>query len=632
MGTLALILGTAVLYFPVGTYEFVDYDDLDYVVQNPHVRDGWSLEELTWLSTHAHASNWHPLTWMSHMLDVQSFGLEAGGHHLVSVAFHALNGALLFLLLVSATGRGWASLFAALFFAVHPLRVESVAWISERKDVLSGTFWMLALFLYTRHARKPSALRMAAVVSVFLLAMAAKPMVVSLPLILLLWDIWPTGRWNPFGDPTLARNASTTRSILLEKVPLFALALGLSWVTFAVQSQSGATNRFEDLPLDIRCLNALAAFGAYLYQTFLPLDLAVFYPHAVVTSDSPRAALAFPASISVAVYAGLFMIAWRIRRRSPVLLVGLCWMVISLVPVIGIIQVGSQAHADRYTYLPTIGVGIALAFLAGDAVASRPNWRKPLAAASILVLALLGLSTRAQIRHWSDTEALFQHALDATSRNYTAHAELGRIYRQAGDEKRARNHLREALRIHPNFGEALSQLGQLHLARENYARARQLFERARLVRPRNPHALLDLGVLELSEGKLEPAEKAFLGVLELAPLDTSALFNLGCLEQSRRDFEAAEAYYRQALEEDPGHGDALNNLGDLLLMRNAFDEAVAVFDRLVRLESDDATVHFNLGKAHQAAGDGQRARDAFAEALKIDPHFEPAQRALEKRE
>ncbi len=617
---IALVLGTYFLFAPTTEFDFIDYDDIDYVVANPHVNGGWDPGEVVWVWTHSHASNWHPLTWMSHMLDVELFGLEAAGHHRVNVLLHALNAVLLFALLLRATGQRTAALLVAAFFALHPLRVESVAWIAERKDLLSGFFWFVTLYAYQRYSERPDLRRMLQVVLAFALGLASKPMVVTLPLVLMLWDVWP-GRRTPL-DVRLCK--------LREKLPLFLLALVLALATLTVQTTSGATNRFEDISIVERVVNGMAAYGAYLYQSFVPTHLAVFYPHAVATSDAPFAALALPAALSFLTYGLWFAIGWKLREKAPAVLIGFAWMVITALPIIGIIQVGSQAHADRYTYLPTIGIGIALVYGAAYWLESHIPLRKPIGIAAGVALLPLGYLTLRQIEHWRDTDALFEHALEVTENNYTAHAVLGQQHQARNDNAAAKKHFQAALRIHPNFGEALSNLGLCHLAEGNYPRARALFERALVVRPNDHLALLNRGVLELLEGDNAAAEEDFQRVLTLSPREPDALFNLGYLEQARNDFDMAEVYYLKTLEQLPDHGDALNNLGELRLRMRSYPEAIEMFLRLSHLEPDDPAVHFNLGKAYQAAGQLEAARRAFEEALSRDPQFAPARQALEQ--
>ena len=418
-GVLALL--TVLTFLPSLGNDYVLLDDPLYVTGNPEVRQGITREGLAWALTANVANNWHPLTVLSHMLDVEVFGLAPAGHHLTSLLLHLANVLLLFAALHRMTAAAFRSALVAALFAVHPTRVESVAWIAERKDVLSGLFWMLALLAYVHYARRPSLGRYLLVALAMALGLAAKPMLVTLPCVLLLLDLWPLGRRG-------------LRRLILEKIPLFALSAASCAATLSYQETSLAP--LEALPWDLRFSNAVVSYATYLGKAFLPRDLAVFYP--------------FPAEIPVWKAAGaaalLLLLTglalWR-ARRSPWLLVGWLWFLGTLVPVIGLVQVGRQAMADRYTYLPFIGLFLAMVWGAAELVERRDVFRPVLGALS--VLAILGLAgmTRAQVRHWQDSVALFRHALAATGDNHLARRGLAKAL--AAQKEGAHGHaVREA--------------------------------------------------------------------------------------------------------------------------------------------------------------------------------------------
>ncbi len=518
--SLALAAAVLALYVPLRGHGFLGFDDDVYITENPHVRQGISWPEIRWVFGHAHAANYHPLTWVSHMLDVQLFGLDPGAHHLVSAFLHAANAVLCFLALRALTRQIWPALLAAAFFALHPLRVESVAWASERKDVLCATFALLTILSYARYARAPALGRYLLVCLSCALALLAKPMAVTLPLVLLLLDFWPLGRLG----------ARRWRGPWLEKLPLFALAALAAVVTLLAQRAGGATSDDKTIPLDLRALNAVAACGAYLAKTLWPAQLAAFYPHPAIVEVDPRRALLLPALASAGLLLVLGFLSIRGRRSRPFLLAGGLWFLVMLLPVIGLIQVGTQAYADRYTYLPSIGLCIAACWLGADAAARWPLLRPWLALSTSALITLCALQTARQIPVWKDGETLYRHALEVTAKNYTAHNNLGAIYLQEGKLEPAETHLREALGIRPD----------LHIARNN------------------------LGLILARRGELEEARREFETAVRCAPRYGEGHNNLAVtLERLGRDGEAAE-HYRRALQVEPPAPHIANNLALLL--------------------------------------------------------------------
>jgi tetratricopeptide (TPR) repeat protein len=458
---LALVLG---LYWRTAQHGFVAYDDPLYVSENPLVARGLTLEGLRWAFAFQ-AGNWHPLTWLSHMLDAELFGLEPGAHHLVSAALHALNTALLFLLVRRLTGAGWSALFAAALFTLHPLRAESVAWASERKDVLSGTFWLLALLAYERYARQGGARRYALVGVCLALGLLAKSMLVTLPLVLLLLDVWPLARCGP----------ETRAALLREKLPFLALALAAGSATLWIQQSEGAVGTLHSLSLAERTSNACLTYWIYLAKTLVPAGLACFVPHPVVVT--PREELArvlfWPGLLAFVALVAVTALAFLQRRARPHLLLGWTWYLVAAAPVIGFVQVGQQAYADRYTYLPMIGPALALAFELRALAARRPRLRPMLAGGCALVLAALVPLSARQIDTWHDSRTLFTHALAVTGHNYLAGTFLGEVERRKGELEAARAHLEQALvdnKFHVpamlELGLTLTELGDLSGARK----------------------------------------------------------------------------------------------------------------------------------------------------------------------
>ena len=422
---------------------FINYDDPGYVTDNRQVLAGLSWSTAAWALTATQSANWHPLTWISHLADVSFFGLDPAGHHAVSLGLHAANAAMLFLLLRWLTGALWPSALAAALFAVHPLRVESVAWVAERKDVLSAFFWIATMAAYRRYLAVPTPARYVVVVIAFALGLAAKPMLVTLPLALLLLDYWPLGRLR----------AGTVRRQFLEKTPLLALSTASCIVTYVAQAKGGAVASGAGLSITGRFANAILAYTSYLRQTFWPRGLSVFYPLSTETGRGREVALAMLLLIAISGFA-----LWRLRR-TPAVAVGWCWYLGTLVPVIGLVQVGLQARADRYTYIPSIGLSFAVAWGLWAAAGRGRAGKAWLAAGSCAVLLALSLATRAQVEFWQDSTTLFRHALAVAPESVPANNNLGLALAEQGDVAGAIRHFRKSLAIEPTHAQARYNLG-----------------------------------------------------------------------------------------------------------------------------------------------------------------------------
>jgi tetratricopeptide (TPR) repeat protein len=567
---------TWLVYAQTLHHEFVNYDDDQYVYENPRVIGGITRDAVVWAFTHTHLYNWHPLTWISHMLDVEIYGLHAGGHHLTSVLLHAVAAILLFLVLRQMTARVWRSAFVAALFAVHPLHVESVAWIAERKDVLSGAFFMLTIGAYVRYTRRPpSRARYLAVLGLFGLGLASKPMLVTLPIVLLLLDYWPLGRLSPTRSDApsqpVVRLGSTAlpRRVLVEKIPLLTLSLLSSIAT--VVAQGGAIQPFERLSLPSRLANAVVSFATYLGQTLVPVGLSVLYPYP--PSQSPwKVALA--AILVVALSAGAF----ALRRRRPYLLVGWLWYLVVLVPVIGLVQVGVQAHADRYTYLPQIGLCILVTWATAEASAAWRARRAVLGGLAALVIAASIAVANAQAAYWRTGETLWTHALAHTAGNAIAHANLGAEFARSGRVADAVAHFQRALEINPRYAEAHNNLG--------------------------------LAAFQL--GRADEALAHYQQALESNPQLLRAHYNLGnALLQSGRMQEAITAY-EQALRIEPAYAEVHNNLAIALLATGRGGDAIAHLEAALAIQPDYADAVHNLAWAlatapETALRDGPRA-------------------------
>lgn len=497
-------------------HEFINYDDNDYVLKNAQVARGLTFEGLAWAFTHVHSSNWHPFTWISHMLDCQLFGLNPRGHHFTNVLLHAATAILLFLVLWQMTNTFWPSAFVAAVFAIHPLRVESVAWIAERKDVLSGLFFVLTLGAYTRYARAAWSLsRYGLVLLLFAAGLMCKPMLVTTPFVLLLLDYWPLGRFHVLQN----RRAEhlTTRRLIVEKLPLFALAFASCAITLFAQKDS--MQPVARLSLFPRLSNAVISYTDYLRQMFWPLDLAVLYPWEKVRLSPLNTAL------SIGILAGISIVVFLLCRRRY-LVTGWLWYLIMLGPVIGIIQVGNQARADRYTYLPQIGLYLALTWAMAELTTAWRYRRAFLTSLSGAILAILAFTAHTQASYWRDSEALWSHALRCTTDNIIAEGNLGQACYTKGKTREAMIYLQNSLRIAPNQAPIHSSLGVFYLEMGRMTESLAHLQRALEIEPKFADAHFNLGNTYLQMGRTKEAIAEYQMALDLDPNDTQALNNM----------------------------------------------------------------------------------------------------------
>jgi len=508
----------AIIWFVFGQtlrHEFVNFDDTTYVLENPQVARGLTTDGIAWAFTHVHGSNWHPVTWLSHMLDSQLYGLTPKGHHLSNVLLHIATAIMLFLVLRHMTGALWRSAFVAAIFAIHPLHVESVAWVAERKDVLSGLFFMLTIAAYVRYARRPwSPYRYGLVVLLFAVGLMCKPMLVTLPFVLLLLDYWPLNRFPAASD----RSGSifqVPRKLILEKLPLLALAIASGAATILAQKDSLQT--LAGIPLPMRIGNAFAASAAYLRQMFWPVDLAVLYPF----TDRDLAVLG---TGSFVLLAGISAVVLVLRRRRY-LVTGWFWYLVMLGPVLGILQVGNQARADRYTYLPQIGLYLALTWLAAD---FSVRWRHRRLFLSILALVILGALTfaaRTQASYWQNSQSLWTHTIACTSDNAIAHTNLAEAFFKKGRLNEAIEQSQKALQIDPNQAVARSALGLALLQKGRLAEAEAQLRRAVEITPAST-GYSNLGVALLQLGRVKDALANYNRALEMDPDNIEAQNNM----------------------------------------------------------------------------------------------------------
>jgi Tfp pilus assembly protein PilF len=585
--SLILFVATLALYFPALDSAFVNYDDPAYVTANAHVLQGLSWNNFVWAWTATVEANWHPLAWISHMADVQMFGANPRGHHVVSVVLHAFNVVLLFFVLRRATGRLLASAVVASLFAVHPLNVECVAWVAERKSLLSMFFLLLALAAYGWYARKRSLGRYVTVALLFALGLAAKPMIVTLPLLLLLWDYLPLRR---LGSDSEAQKA-TFFQLALEKIPLFALSAASCFVTLYAQRAGGALGNIELLPLSQRVANAIYSYCAYLVKGIWPTGLAVFYPH-------PEGSLAvWKVLIAALLLFAITALAWRYHEGHRYLLAGWLWYLVAMVPMIGVVQVGRQAMADRYAYLPFIGLFVIIVW--GGAELFARLRLSSFAAGAITTALLIVYASMAflQINYWHSSVTLFSHALAVTSRNGIAE---------------------------DNLGTALMEMGRPDLAQPHFEAAAEFI-------PQLSTAHYNLGVLEQQQNHADAARREYEFAIQYTSDATEAAqahSNLGFLLLEQNDFKAATEQFSAALRVNPDKQNSLLGRGIAEYRMSNLDAAISDLTHAAQI-APLAQADYWLGRTLEDKGQKEASANAYAAALQLSPSMSEAQQRLD---
>jgi tetratricopeptide (TPR) repeat protein len=640
---------TLIAYWPVLDNDFINLDDHEYISKNPNVESGLTWTNVKWSFQAGYSANWHPLTWMSHMLDVQLFGLDPRWHHLVNLLFHLANTLLLFLLVQGLTRMAWRSALVAALFAVHPLHVESVAWAAERKDVLSTFFFLLTLGAYARYAQKrsrvePSSLRFAAprgressagddglaldprrwtldyflALFFFALGLMSKPMLVTVPFVLLLLDFWPLQRIK-LNDKSAC--LKSFRPLLWEKVPFFILSLASSWVTFVAQVRGHAVSPVANLPLDIRCANAAVSCLKYLSQTFWPVNLAIFYPY-------PRADNSWDdwqITGAVVVLAAVSLFTLFCIKRAPWFATGWFWFLGTLVPVIGIVQAGRQAMADRYTYIPLIGVFLCLVWAgAGFFTACRFNEKIPAAIGAVVVLAC-AVATHQQVRYWRDTFTVANHALAVTVNNLIAEDMLGQELGEQGKYEAAVEHLRAAIAANPQSSMAqydlavvLTQSADAQAMAGRLEEAVRTYQSAVQVKPIVQN-LNNLGLVLVQLGRYEEAIEQYNEALKLQPDSAAVHFNLAAALAGENKMAGAEAHFAETLRLSPDPLRTLIGFGRILAGQGKLAGAGAKFREAVRLYPTNAEADLELGVNLRLSGQTNEAAKFFSAALQLEP-------------
>ncbi len=594
-------------------YDFVNYDDNVYVYGNPVVQKGLTWEGFRWALSYGNIGHWHPLTWLSHMLDCQIYGLNAGGHHLTNVLLHTATVILLFLVLRQMTGSLWRSAFVAAVFAIHPLRVESVAWVAERKDVLSVFFFMLTLGAYVRYVRHPpSTIRYGMVVLFFALGLLSKNMLVTLPFVLLLLDYWPLNRLSDSSPRLLLRRVA-------EKVPLFMLMVGSCVVTFLVPEKVSSDLH---LPFGLQMENAVVSYVTYLGQMIYPSSLACLYPNP--TNYLPLWQVAGALGLLLAISGTI----WRFHKQHPWLIVGWLWYLGTMIPVIGIVQISYYAHADRYTYLPQIGLYLLLTWAAADLCAGWQHRRAVLGSLSTAILVALICCAHTQVSYWRNSELLWTHTLACTSDNFVGHTILGTAFLQQGKINEAISHFQKALQINPDYADAHYNLGNALLQKGDVDEAIAQYQRALQIHPDYVEASYNLGNALLQKGDAEAAVAQYQRVLQFNPDNADAQNNLGSALLRKGNVDEAIAHFRRALQANPDDTQACINLGNTLLQKGDVNGAIIQYQRALQINPDSLEAHINLGDILLQQNNMDEAIAHFQKALQINPNNAEVQNNL----
>jgi protein O-mannosyl-transferase len=567
---LVLILSTLLVFWQVHNFTFVNYDDNDYVYENPHVLNGLTPDGIIWAFTTNHSSNWHPLTWLSLMLDCQLFGTNPGRMHLINLLLHLANTLLLFAIFRKMTGALWPSAFVAAAFAIHPMHVESVAWIAERKDVLSTLFLLLILAAYVGYVRRHGMARYVLTILLFALGLLAKPMLVTLPFLLLLLDYWPLERIRMHRAEDASQKTSAVR-LIIEKIPFIVLSVVSSVITFLVQLRSSAMIKIDTLPLEDRVANAFLSYTRYTGKLFWPQNLSVFYPFDVGSFVFWQMVMCVLLLLAVSVFVIRF---GRDRKYLPV---GWFWFVITLVPVIGLVQVGFQAFADRYTYIPYIGLFIMAAWGLPELLSKWPQRKIVLGLSMVIVLTTLGICTHKQVSFWNNSFTLFSHAIEVTRNNHVVYNNLGVAYNSVGRYQDAIEAYKQAIKLKPDYAEAHYNYGVACGALGRYQDAIEAYKQAIKIRPNGAAAYINLGVAYNTLGRYQDAIEA----------------------------------YKQAIKIKPDYADSHFNLGVACYNLGRYQDAVEAYKLAIKIQPDIAMTHYALGVAYLGAGDKNSALEQY---------------------
>jgi len=562
---LLLIMATFAVYYQVHNYGFIELDDNQYFTENRYVRGGFTIEGITWSFRNTTVGMWIPLVWISYMAGSQVYGVSSGWHHLTNVFLHLSNIILLFLIFRKLTGGFWKSAFVAALFALHPLHVESVVWITERKDVLSTFFFLLTIWMYSRYVEQPRPTRYLIAILFFALGLMAKPMLVTMPFILILLDFWPLDRFKsePSASHDSTKESSRPLHLVLEKIPFLILAIVASTVTLIAHNKVGGMDSLDVLPFDVRITNALVSYVTYMGKMIWPTKLAVLYPH-------PGMATWRQVIGSSALLAGISWLAIKNVRHRPYLIVGWLWYLGTLVPVIGLAQAGTQAIADRFVYVPFIGLYLSIAWGFPELVTKLPHRKIWLGTLAAILLSILTVVTWKQVQYWKNGITLFKHTLKHTSNNYRIHNALGAELSKQGRTEEAIDHFLHALRIKPDFERAHSNLGAALYSKGRTEEAIDHYLQALRIKPDDVNTHNNLGFILYNQGRITKAIDHYLQALRLKPDFEKAHNNLGVALIRTGNIKGAISCFQEAVRINPEYVNAKNNLkkGMMMLQQN----------------------------------------------------------------
>ena len=612
-----LIAANLAVYWKIKNHEFINYDDGLYVTENSHVQAGLTFKNIKWAFTTGHAANWHPVTWLSHMLDIELYGLNPMGHHWMNLQIHIINSILLFFVLKIMTGAMWRSAFVAALFALHPLHVESVAWVSERKDVLSTFFWILSMWAYTRYVKTPGKKNYFLLILFFILGLMAKPMLVTLPFVLLLLDFWPLSRFQATTKGHYNFSYKAIASLVWEKSPLFLLTTVFILVTFFVQQKGGAVKSLEAFPLTLRFANALFAYLSYLGKTIWPQNLALIYSYPSI-SIFLQIISSLPALICISV------LVIKIARAFPYLATGWLWYLGTLVPVIGLVQIGYQSMADRYTYIPLIGIFIIFSWGMQDIFSRRQNKKILLALIASITITSFMVCTWFQVCYWQNSSVLLKHTINVTHNNSMAHYVFGLALEQQGKLDEAVLQYNEALYIKPEFARAHNVLGAAFLRDGKLKKAIYHFNEAVNINPNYAKAHNNLAIALLTKGKFEEAVFHYKKALKINPKDEYTRKNLANFLSNQGRIDEALEHYNKALVINPEDWDAHCKLGGILAKQGKFNEAIRHFAEAIRINPDYAPAYNEMGIILAQKGKLQKSNDFFSKAIQLKPDYQEA--------
>ena len=633
---ICVLLGVLILavYWEVQYHEFVNYDDGRYITENKHIRD-FSKENLIWAFTSSYAANWHPITWLSHMLDIRLYGLNPKGHHLTSLVLHIANSLLLFLVFARMTGSIWRSCFVASIFAFHPINIESVAWAAERKNVLSTFFWLLTMWAYVHYLQKRNLARYSTVVLFFAIGLMSKAMLVTLPFVLLLLDYWPLKRFEIthlkriFSGDTKNQIEYKQKllNLIFEKIPLLFLVVGSCIVTLSAQKLAGAIVSIETVQTTTRISNALVSYLVYLEKMMWPKEFSVFYPYPFGES------YIWEGLVSGSVLTGITIIILRLIKKAPYLSVGWFWYLGTLIPTIGLVQVGQQAMADRYAYVPLIGIFIIIAWGVPDLLQNYPFRKKLLSILSGIFFSVLITLTSVQLPYWENSVKLFEHAIEVTHKKYPSfvgiYNNLGVVLNQQMKFEEAMVHFNNAVKLQPTYSETHNNLGNAFSGLNRFQEANISYKEAIRLKPDYPEAHNNLAnSLSKKREDLEEAIFHYKKAIQLKPEFYEAHFNLGVTLNKWNDSDQAIGHLQEAIRLKPNLSESYLALGNILIKKNKFKIAIDHLEVIIKTDPNNAIAHNSLGSALGGQGNFKQAIAHFNTAIKINPRYVKAHQNL----